>query len=853
VSNPHRLPRTVVPSRYRLRLEPDLEAFTFAGHESVDVEITEPVEEIVLNAAELEIHRAVLHAGGREIPASVDYDEAMQRAVLRLTVPAPAGVGTLEVEFSGVLTDRLRGFYRSTFTDVDGVEQVIATTQFESTDARRAFPCWDEPDFKAVFETTLVVSDHLFVVSNTAEAGREPAGSGRVAVRFAPTMKMSTYLVAFVVGPFEATDPIDVDGVPVRVIAPRGRLHLSGYALECAEFTLRYLRDYYGIDYPGDKLDHVAIPDFAFGAMENMGCITYRESALLLDPARASQQELLRVLDVIGHEVAHQWFGNLVTMGWWEGIWLNEAFASFMEMKATDARRPDWKRWLAFAAVDRPWAYTTDQLHSTRPVEFEVNSPQEADEMFDALTYGKGCSVLRMIEQFIGEEAFRSGVGSYLRAHAYGNTVTGDLWAGLDGASEWPVGEIMDTWILQRGFPQLEVSGHGDRLGLRQRRFLAIPDERDTTLWRIPVHLRGVAGGRPFEQRMLLTEADTEVALEGELEWVVANAGGHGYYRVGYDPGLFATLVERLPALDPIERYVLLDDTEAFVVAGQASAVDLLQLLDAFRDETEQPIWQLIVKILVETEHHLVEDDGLQAFRTFTRGLLRPLAESLGRAPRPGDDDLTRRLRGQVLMALGGRPGYDPEIVDWARSIGEEVLAGHTDADPEVARAALFILAATGPAADYDRVLSAYLRRDDPQSELRFLQALTRFDDADLARRTVAATLDGTIRNQDGSWVVAALFANRTSGEAAWAETRRRWAEMIERYPAMSLRRLVDGLPYLSRPAVAADVQAFLSETPVPHATKATTQNLELLEAMVAARARESDGVAAFLDGPVGR
>ncbi|MFO7548309.1 MAG: M1 family metallopeptidase [Acidimicrobiia bacterium] len=848
MSNPHRLPRTVVPTRYRLRLEPDLAASAFAGHERVDVQISEPVHEIVLNAAELEIRRAVLHVAGAEIPASVTYDEEMQRALLRLASPAPAGEATLEVEFAGALTDRLRGFYRSTFTDIDGVEQVIATTQFESTDARRAFPCWDEPDFKAVFETTLVVPDHLFVVSNTSESGREPVGPGRVAVHFAPTMKMSTYLVAFVVGPFEATDPIDVDGVPVRVIAPRGRLHLSGYALECAEFTLRYLRDYYGIDYPGDKLDHVAIPDFAFGAMENVGCITYRESALLLDPARASQQERLRVLDVIGHEVAHQWFGNLVTMGWWEGIWLNEAFASFMEMKATDARRPDWKRWLTFAAVDRPWAYATDQLHSTRPVEFEVNSPQEADEMFDSLTYGKGCSVLRMIEQFIGEDAFRSGVGAYLRAHAYANTVTTDLWAGLDSASEWPVGEIMDTWILQRGFPQLAVTGHGDRLRLHQRRFLAIPDERDTTLWRVPVHLRGVAGGRPFEHRLLLTDAETHVDLEGELEWAVANAGGHGYYRVGYDPDLFAALIGRLSELDPVERYVLLDDTDAFVLAGQAGAAELLHLLDAYREEPEQPVWQLIVKVLVETEHHLVDDDRLDAFQAFTRDLLRPLAESLGREPRSAEDDLTRRLRGQVLMALGGRPGYDPEVVEWARRIGEEVLAGPNAADPEVARAALFILAANGAAADYDHVLAAYLRRDDPQSELRFLQALTRFDHADLARRTVGATLDGTIRNQDGSWVVAALFGNRRSGEAAWAETRRRWAEMLERYPAMSLRRLVEGLPYLSRPAVATDVQAFLAETPVPHATKATTQNLELLEAMVAARAREGAGVATFLE-----
>lgn len=845
--NPHRLPRDVVPHHYTLRLEPDLATHTFRGHEVVTVEIREPVSQISLNAAELEIHRAVVISGDEAHPASVGYDEALQRAILDLEGTAPAGEARLELEFTGILNDKLHGFYRSTFTDVDGVEQTIATTQFEATDARRAFPCWDEPDFKAVFETTLVIPDHLMAVSNTSEVDREPTGDGRVAISFAPTMKMSTYLVAFVVGPFEASDPVDVDGVPVRIVTPRGKLHLSGYAMECAEFTLRYLRDYYDIDYPGDKLDHVAIPDFAFGAMENVGCITYRESALLLDPAKASQQEKLRVLDVIGHEVAHQWFGNLVTMGWWEGIWLNEAFASFMEMKATDARRPDWKRWLAFAAVDRPWAYGTDQLAATRPIEFEVTSPSEADEMFDSLTYGKGCSVLRMIEQFIGEDAFRSGVGSYLRAHAYGNTVTADLWAGLDGASEWPVGQIMDTWILQRGFPQVDVSAGGDGLTLRQRRFLAIPDETDTTLWKIPLHIRGEVEGEPFERKLLFSEPEMSIGLGGPVDWAVVNAGGHGFYRVRYDAGLFQGLVDRLEQLEDVERYVLLDDTDAFVLNGQVGVAESLRLLERYRDEAEQPIWQLVVNVLTGTEQHLVDDADLADFREFVREVLRPVADRLGWEAQDGEDDLTRRLRGQLLAALGGRPGYDPDTIERARRMADRILSGESLEDPEVTRAVLFIISSSGDETEYERVLENYTGGRDPQTQLRFLQALTRFDNPDLARRTVVSTVDGTIRTQDGPWVVGALYGNRMSGPAAWEESRRRWDEILDRFPPMGMRYVVNGLSALSRPEVAADVQGFFAETTVPRAAKATAQNLELLEAHVAARARESEGVSRFL------
>lgn len=844
--NPYRLPRAVIPTRYRLRLEPDLANAVFSGSETIQVTVETEVGQIVMNAAEIEITSAQLTDGSRTIGASPRYDEEMQRVTLDLESPAEAGEWELAIDFEGILNDQLRGFYRSRFTDVDGNEQVIATTQFESTDARRAFPCWDEPDFKANFQTTLVIPADLMAITNTAETARETLPDGRVEVRFGETMKMSTYLVAFVVGPFEATDPIDVDGVPTRVIAPRGKLHLADYALECADSCFRYLRGYYGIPYPGDKLDHIAIPDFAFGAMENVGAITYRETALLIDPDAASQGEKLRILDVIGHEIAHQWFGNLVTMHWWEGIWLNEAFASFMEMKATDARRPEWKRWLTFGAVERPWAMEVDHLSTTRPVEFEVTSPEEADQMFDALTYGKGSSVLRMIEQFIGEDAFRSGVGAYLRRHQYGNTVTRDLWAGLDGASEWPVGEIMDTWILQGGYPQIDVAARDGRLHIEQRRFLAVPDDSDQTLWKVPLQLKGEAGGDPFQMAILLEEVETEVEVPADLAWVTANAGGSGFYRVRYSEDLRMALVANLDSLEAAERYVLLYDAFAFALSAQVSMSSVLDLIDSYSTESEQAIWQLVFRILGMVHHHFIENDDLEAFSHWVRQTIGPLVDRLGREARPDDSDLIRRLRGQAVAVLGAL-GDDPETIDWAAATTAQYLEGNQIADAELATAALSVTAAHGDSDTHSRFLKRYMDSSNPQEQLRFLRALTAFDDPDMGSEVIAATLDGRIRNQDGAWVQGMLMGNRKAGAANWAEIRRQWDDAVATFPPMTFRRLVEGLPALSRPEVAADVKAFFAETPVASATKALAQNLELLDVNLAARQRESGPVGEWL------
>ncbi len=499
----YRLPRTVVPSRYDLVLEPDLAGSAFTGSLDIEVDLTEPLDQIVLNAAELTIDRAtVTYTDGTTAELATETDAETERLICTPTdEPAPAGPATLSFSFGGILNDKLRGFYRSTFVDESGTERTLATTQFESTDARRAFPCFDEPDFKAVFAITLVVPDDLLAISNAAEIERTPAPEGKVRVRFAETMEMSTYLVAFVVGPLEATEATDVDGVPLRVVHPLGKAHLTDFALDIGASALRTFTDYYGIAYPGDKVDLVAIPDFAFGAMENLGCITFRETALLVDEQSSTQPELERVADVVAHELAHMWFGDLVTMRWWNGIWLNEAFATFMEMFAVDRYRPDWKRWSTFA-LSRSAAFDTDALAATRPIEFPVVSPADAEGMFDILTYEKGASVLRMLEQYLGPDSFRRGIRRYLSTHAYRNTETGDLWEALETATDAPVRRIAESWIFQAGHPVVSVR-RGDApntivLGQAIARYL--PDD-PTRPGRCPFHCAGPIGTATWPRR----------------------------------------------------------------------------------------------------------------------------------------------------------------------------------------------------------------------------------------------------------------------------------------------------------------------------------------------------------------
>ncbi|MDP6667827.1 MAG: M1 family metallopeptidase, partial [Dehalococcoidia bacterium] len=635
VSNPHRLPTTVVPSHYRITLEPDLAEATFSGTVEIEVEIGQATGQVQLNSADLQIAAAwVTDAVGVKTDATgIEHDEDMERATLGFDSELPAGPYTIGADFTGILNDQLHGFYRSTFTDDDGVEHTIATTQFESTHARRAFPCFDEPAFKASFGVTLIVPEGEFAVSNGPTISESELGDGRKKILFEDTMVMSTYLVAFIVGPFEATDPVDVGGVPLRIIHPIGKGHLTDYGLESGAFALKFFSDYYGIPYPGQKLDMVAVPDFAFGAMENLGCITYREVLLLVDKSRSTEPELLRVADVIAHEIAHMWFGDLVTMEWWNGIWLNEAFATFMATMSSDNFNPEWGRWNQFG-LERSMAFDVDSLANTRPIEIEVNSPTDAEGMFDLLTYEKGGSVLRMLEQYLGEDDFRDGISYYLNKHKYANTETNDLWDAIEHVTQQPARRIMDSWIFQKGYPLVSasISDDGSTITLEQDRFLYTDaDTPDTTIWSVPVVLKvgSGTGSKVEEVRYLLEEKSAEVKLESPADWAVVNAGGCGFFRTRYSSALLQALSGSMfENLTPIERYGLVDDTWSSVLAGRTSANDLLDFVSSFRAETDLDVWTALAGCLAGLDR-LVDGEARELYRTVVRDLVQPALDRL--------------------------------------------------------------------------------------------------------------------------------------------------------------------------------------------------------------------------------
>ncbi|MDR4470892.1 MAG: M1 family metallopeptidase, partial [Nitrospira sp.] len=556
--DPYRLPRHVLPTRYDLRLEPDLKAATFTGQVSITLSVKQETQTILLNATDLHIASTGIEGqNGRTIAAEIELEPTLQRARISCHQRLAPGEWRLHLSFRGALNDQLRGFYRSTYKDSSGTVQTMAATQFEATDARRAFPCWDEPDFKAVFSTTLVVDPHLTAISNTAVVSESQAQNKKT-VRFAETIKMSTYLVAFVVGQLQPTESVFVGKTPLRILTVPGKQDLTAFGQEIAVASLKFFEEYYGISYPGDKLDLVAIPDFASGAMENFGAITFRETALLVDQRSGTHAERGRVADVVAHENAHMWFGDLVTMSWWNGLWLNEAFATFMEMLAVDAWKPEWKRWETFS-VARAAAFSVDGLVSTRPIEFPVRAPKDAEAMFDVLTYEKGASVLRMLEQYIGPNVFRDGVRQYLRTHAYGNADTKDLWEAIGAVAHQPVPELMNGWIFQPGFPLVMATVNGQTLTLSQRRFTYLRQESSSEdLWHIPIQVRVMTDDRAEELQFLLKERETTVSLSRGVTALVVNAGGHGFYRVHHRGALFQQLLdEGCEHLAPIERFNL--------------------------------------------------------------------------------------------------------------------------------------------------------------------------------------------------------------------------------------------------------------------------------------------------------
>ena len=834
------LPDTARPSKYRITLEPDLKDFTFKGEQSVDLQVSKPTSTIVLNSKELEITSATLHANGTMLSSrSITLDEEAQTATLDFGDTVQPGNARLEMAFTGILNDKLLGFYRSEYTSQDGETRYLATTQFEPTDARRAFPCWDEPAKKATFEVTLVFSDEFQAVSNTPVVEESVPSPGLKLVRFAETPVMSTYLLVFVVGHLVSVEQQAADGTKVGVWTTPGKENQAGFALDTSVKLLGYFNEYFGIPYPLAKLDHIAIPDFAAGAMENWGAVTYRETALLVDPENSSAGTRQRVAEVIAHEMAHMWFGDLVTMEWWDDLWLNESFASWMGNKAVDWLFPDWQMWTQFVNMDTNRALSLDGLKNSHPIEQEVKNPAEVSQLFDAISYSKGASVIRMLENFLGEETFRKGLNRYLSGHMYANAQTQDLWSALEAESGQPVTAIMDSWVKQMGYPVLQVESYRSdgqtRLSVTQERFVydrllgeSEPDpSQDNEIWRVP--LSASQGG----QESIVTVMDgrqAQLDVPGtNTEWIKVNPSQTGFYRVNYSTEDWERLVPAIRSLElhATDRLGIQNDAYALSRAGLLPVTQFLSLAQAYQDEDDASVWGDLASNLRDIEQLVANEPVHPAYQRFARDIFGPAARKAGWEPKAGEGHLDALLRSTVLSQAGSY--HDRELMGQASDHFQRYLQDREALAPDL-RGVVFALAAQAGGKDvYDQIWQLEGETDLAEEKIRLLMSLTRFQQPELLNATLADSLSSKVRSQDSITVVTGVAANPKGRDLAWEFVKSNWGEFDRRYGGggFGLMRLVSICSYFNSQEKADEVDSFFAEHPVPAAERTIRQALE--------------------------
>jgi aminopeptidase N len=854
-----RLPGSVQPVRYDLAFTVDLHGARFNGVETIVVKAPSPTTTIVLNAVDLAFGEVTVGEAAAAQKATVTLDKDRQTATL--TTPRPvSGSTTVHIAYSGVLNDQLRGFYLS-----KGQGRSYAVTQFEATDARRAFPCFDEPQYKAVFSVTMTIDRNDVAISNGRPLSDTPGPlPTQHTLKFADSPIMSSYLVAMAVGDFQCTSGA-ADGVPIRVCATPDKKDLTRIALESAQQILHFYDSYFAIKYPFGKLDVLAVPDFAAGAMENTAAIFYRETDLLADAKSASVSTRKNIASVLAHEMAHQWFGDLVTMAWWDDIWLNEGFATWMANKPLAALHPEWQIAVDEARENRA-ALGLDSLQSTRPVHADADTPAQIDEAFDVIAYQKGASVLRMVESYVGADSFRKGINAYLQTHQHGNATSEDFWKAISSSSGKPVERMLPTFVNQPGVPLLTVTlacpgSQETSVTIGQSRFLAdgsSPSDRE--LWQVPFCFESAASKRApnpaaGRQCFVLTGQQHDYTIHdgGCQRWVFANLDARGYYRTEYAPELLRAMTPDVETkLTAPERLSLVDDEWAMVKAGRHSIADYLSLVAGFGREHTSGVLGDITGRLRGIKEDLVTDATRPAFEAFVRSLLRPLYDEVGIAPsasdlRGGEDDSRRELRAVVVSALGGI-GSEPDVAAKARSAVDGALEGREPLEPTLADALVSIAAAHGDAKLFDALLAAAEKATSPDERYRYLYALADFTDPGLIDRGLALVTTDRVRTQDASIYLAQFLIRPSSRERAWTF-------LTERWDAVAPKVTISGGDTNLMQATGAfcdarskdRVASFFAAHPLPAAARALTQAQEQIANCVRLRESQAPKLAEWL------
>lgn len=871
-----RLSEDVRPDTYHVHVVPDLNRGIFRGEEIIEIELSRGRSVIQLHAAELELDRAEItprgepsiktpgtprrptFAASRSPVEAVEFTAHPTRETVEIKFPRslPAGRYTLSIAYHGNLQKRLRGLYAA-----QSGNRRYAFTQFEAADARRCFPCFDEPAMKARFTFSVTVRSGLTVVSNNPVRRSDHNTNGTTTWHFTQTPPLSTYLCALAVGELESEEQRHLGTVPVRVWHVPGKANMATFALETAIASLQRLERYFDIPYPYDKLDLVAVPDFEAGAMENAGAVFFRETLLLVDPHTITVAEQKRVAEVIAHELAHMWFGNLVTMQWWDDLWLNEAFATWMAFKIIDEWQPEWRMWNNFEP-HRSAALSMDALANTHPIYAEVANATQATENFDAITYEKGASVVRMLESYLGESKFRKGVRAYISANAEGNAVAADLWKALEKASGQPVEKIARAWIKQPGFPVVTFSRDEEKnkaeLSVRQERFKASPTTKiaggGANSWPLPLVVKVPRGTRGSKtERALVQKVRDKIELSGSKvpDWYYGNASEGGFYRPLHDDECLAALTENFQDhLEPVERMGLAGHQWAIVRAGRAPLASFLSIVDACREEGEYEVLDTLVGPLSFLDDQIVDAAGPECraqLQTWLERTFGPARIELGWDADP-DEPQARALRRSSIFKLVGVLAENRDVAEESATRLEAYLDDPTTLDPNLADSFVSIVAREGDYERFTKMRAAVETTRTPQERRRLQLSLADFRQTRAMEQGLAMSLTPEVPTQDVGFLLIRYLSNRVARPLAWAYIQKNWEAIAGRLPPMMASRLIEATALLQTKEHRKDVATFFKQHPVDTAARALKLALERFDVNEEFRRRAATELKEWLD-----
>ncbi len=810
------------PINYKITFEPDLKKFTFRGQEVITIDCKKSTDTIIMDCAEIKIKSIHSEQFGKIIKSTSKTNEKKEELQIKLKEKIK-GKATLHIEFQGILNDRLLGFYRSQYKQ-GGKIKYLATTQFEAADARRAFPCWDVPEAKATFEISIIADNKFSAISNMPVESKKKIGS-KTLYKFGKTSIVSTYLIYLGVGEFEYLTS-KIGKVQIRVVTTKGNKSKGKFSLNLGKKLLTSYEKYFGIKYPLPKLDLIAVPDFAAGAMENWGAITFRETILLYDPKTSSTRTKQFIAEVISHEIAHQWFGNLVTMKWWNDLWLNESFATFMATKFVDKFYPEWDLWNQFVEDAMNVAMSLDSLKTTHPIDVKVHSPSEIREIFDAISYDKGGCILRMLEHYVGETNFRKGLKQYLSKFKYKNAQGQDLWNEIGKASRMPVSNMVNSWLKQSGFPLVEIEQKDSTLYLKQRRYLLEHDKKFSKgQWMIPI---SIGLSKEISKKMFSKKSMT-VKIPKKTVGFVANYGRRGFYRVKYGEGILLDLKMLVDQkrIAPIDRWAIQNDLYSLCISGNEQVRNYLDFSDAYYEEDSYLASVNVAHNLASLFFRVYDEKFSEDIRGYAINYFRKILFDLGWEPKKSDKHTDALLRSFAISTLGK---LDDEVVlDEARKRYRKFLKSQSSLSPDLIEPICSIAAWTGNSKTHSELINLYKSAKTMEEKLRFLGAMCGFKNKKLLEKSLNFSQTSEVKSQNMQLPIMKVAANPYGKQVLWPWLKANWKKLNKKvgHGNPLFNRIVASISSVADDSMEKEIKQFFKKNPTPGTERTQAQTLE--------------------------